>query len=487
MIRKFVLGSVTRRIFLITTGLLVMSALLIYLLLYFLLPSFYYQYKQNNLNKNVNIFVEKVKGESFKDVKAALERYSSENKDVICIVSDRKGTIVYTPSIYVPDEGNVSTVDEVPAIPVQSAVNITGQAEEKNQQSPSIYTIKEEVQLQEGGYQFTFYTYLYPIEEISRVLLSFSPYIIAIIIVISIVGSLFYSKILAKPLIDLNKVARRMAKLDFSQKSSIKSNDELGELSTTLNDLANNLQQTMIQLKNSNEMLKDDIKKERELDAKRRQFLTAISHDLKTPIAVVKGQLEGMLYNIGVYKDRDRYLQKSYETMNSMEGLVKEILELSRLESERLQLNKENANLSIMIERIIQEHEYFRYSKQLKVVKFIEKNLYYFSDTQLLKKVIQNILHNAYSYTQEGKEVYVSLYRRNDEIILEILNTGAYIEEEHLEHIFEPFYRTEKSRNRNTGGNGLGLFIVQQLLDAHKIQYSLKNTKKGVLFTICFK
>ncbi|WP_155590917.1 sensor histidine kinase [Lysinibacillus cavernae] len=487
---NFVQGSVTRKIFIITTLLLIISAFMIYLLLYFLLPQFYYKYKQDNLNDNVTMLVDQIEGKSFATVERILDKFTTKTKNVSLIVSDLEGNIVYLPSVYIPNNEKTKAVKSVPVLPVQPAKSNAEKNEEENkineQEVPSTYSVNKEIQLQEGKYHITFYSYLYPIDEITRVLSLFMPYVLAIIIVISIAGAIIYSKLLAKPLIKLNTVAKKMAKLDFSQKSTIDSKDELGELSTNLNNLSDNLQQTMIQLNNANDKLKDDIEKERELDAKRRQFLIAISHDLKTPITIIKGQLEGMLLNIGVFKNRDRYLQKSYETMNGMEALVIEILELSKLESEVLQLNKKNVNLTDLMQSILEELDYFSYAKQLKVVKSLEEDIYFSADQPLVKKGLSTIIHNAYSYTQEGKEVFISLQRQNSGSVLEVLNTGAHIHNDNLEHIFEPFYRIEKSRNRHTGGHGLGLFIAQQIFDAHKLQYSIQNTDDGVKFIIRF-
>lgn len=146
---------------------------------------------------------------------------------------------------------------------------------------------------QAGDYKLSVYSPVQPIDEASQVILMFLPYMSIVILGIAMIGAAIYSKLLSKPLIHLNQVASKMAQLDFTLPSTIRSKDELGELSSNLNILAGNLQTSMSELKQANEKLRDDIQKEREQEQKRREFVATISHELKTPITAVSGQLEG--------------------------------------------------------------------------------------------------------------------------------------------------------------------------------------------------
>nr|WP_277991705.1 HAMP domain-containing sensor histidine kinase [Clostridium botulinum] len=278
-----------------------------------------------------------------------------------------------------------------------------------------------------------------------------------------------------------------MAKLDFTKKCTVKGEDEIGELSQSLNDLSDNLRISMEELQRANEQLLDDILKEREIEKKRREFIATISHELKTPITILKGQIEGMLSNIGIYKDRDKYLKRNLEVLNDMEYMVKETLEISKLESQGFKPKKEQVSLSKIVEECIYNTSFISKRKNIFIDKNIKEDLFVCGDSKLLKKVVNNIITNAINHSPENEKVYASLYEERDEIILKIENTGIYIEENELKEIFKPFYRIEKSRNRKSGGSGLGLYIVKMILDAHNGKYSISNSEKGVEFKLCLK
>ena len=130
-----------------------------------------------------------------------------------------------------------------------------------------------------------------------------------------------------------------MSSLELDTRCSVKSNDEIGILASSLNNLSKNLSLSLNELKDKNIILKKEIEKEREIDKMRRDFFNAVSHELKTPITIIKGQLEGMIYNVGVYINRDKYLNRSLEVTQSMEKLIKEILTISRMESNNFKLD----------------------------------------------------------------------------------------------------------------------------------------------------
>jgi len=259
-----------------------------------------------------------------------------------------------------------------------------------------------------------------------------------------------------------------MINLDFDTKCNVDSKDELGQLSNSLNELSSKLQNTMNELTQANKKLQKDIEREREIEEQRKIFVATISHELKTPITAVKGQLEGMIYNIGSYKDRDRYLKRSFDIMEHMEKLVYEMMEIYKLENSKFEPNIQKMNISNMVYDISKSFEYFLISKNITIVNKIQDNLYINVDQQLIRKAISNVVNNAVKYSKEKEKVIIKLYEKDNNVILEVLNTGAYIDEEKITKVFEPFYRLEKSRNRNTGGSGLGLYIVKKILELKK-------------------
>lgn len=477
-------NRITFKIFYITTLLLVASALIIYLTLYFLLPSYYYNHKEATLHEGVNTLIEKIEPLTFTEAEPLLGDFVHEY-NVHLIIQNRAGFIIYFPT-NMDQKLNGEMNRGRNHVPFRQQVNRRFIEEELTRSE--VISISELVKFKNDlqQYQINVVAPLQPIDEASKVILMFLPYMTIAIIIISIIGAYLYSNIISKPLLKLNRTAKQMAQLDFSSKSEIASNDELGELSSNLNKLAKNLKINMDELQEANDQLKDDIQKEREQEEKRREFMATVSHELKTPITAVSGQLEGMIHQIGAYKDRDKYLQQSYEIMKDMERLVYEILDVSQLESFDFSPQIKTINLSNLLEKTVGNFLYFRDLKMLEFVTEIERELYIEADEKLMTKAIANVISNAVKYSGEGEKVFISLKKRDNVSELRVLNTGAHIDEKELQKIFQPFYRVEKSRNRKTGGSGLGLYIVKKILDIHQAEYSVTNDQKGVLFLIKF-
>jgi two-component system sensor histidine kinase VanS len=241
----------------------------------------------------------------------------------------------------------------------------------------------------------------------------------------------------------------------------------------------------MDELKQANTKLKSDIERERAQEANRREFIATISHELKSPITIISGQLEGMIYNIGNFKDRDKYLRQSYDITQEMKGLVNEMLDLSKLESFEVKANMKVINITNVVEYVIENQQYFIKEKNMKLVENLQEDLFLFLDEQLIKKAIMNVVNNAIKYSNQNETIIINLYKKND-IYLEVENTGANIDENLIQEIFKPFYRIEKSRNRHTGGSGLGLYIVKKILDLNNVKYRIENKKSSVKFTMIF-
>ena len=456
--------KITYKLFLITSLILFSFAILIYLAIYFFLPTFYEKYKTNELQIGLQELLEKSKHLSLQEATPLLDQYANKNNAMLFIES-KNGTIVY-PFFLITDEDII----------IQKSRNIM---------SEDSYSTVQEIQFYDGTYTLHVQATLQPIDEASKVLIRFLPYISLIVIVTGIGSAYLSSKLITRPILYINQSAHKMANLDFSEKIEVRSNDELGELSKNLNDMSVNLQQTMFDLQKANHQLKSDIEKEREIETKRREFFATVAHELKTPLTVIKGYVEGMLYNIGPYRDRDKYLKENYQIVERMEKIVREILSVSKLESSTLKPTFEEVNLSELIFSITKSLDFFAIQKNIQIIQDIESNLFVSTDCNLLEKACKNIIHNAIMYSPSGEKVFIQLTKNPQQpnILFQVINTGVQINEVDIQQIFQPFYRVEKSRNRNTGGSGLGLFIVKQIFAALSITYTMKNLEQNVIFS----
>ena len=315
------------------------------------------------------------------------------------------------------------------------------------------------------------------------ILLKLIPLIAAVILLISIIGAVICSRYYSKPLVGISNVAKRMTALDMTWKCDVRRKDEIGVLASSLNEMSQQLSNALDSLQAANEQLQKDIEREREQEKQRIDFFTSVSHELKTPIAIIKGQLEGMIHQVGPYKDRNTYLRRCLKTTNDMEALVKEILSAARMGGSDFHLERTDLDISRMVEKACQKFRGRMEDKGMELLRNIQADFHYEGNGQLIEKVFSNVLSNAVTYSPMGAAVTVSL----QDGVFSVENTGVHIDEEDLAQLFTPFYRIDKSRNRNSGGSGLGLYIVKIILDHHEVSYSMENTENGVQFTAVFR
>ena len=274
-----------------------------------------------------------------------------------------------------------------------------------------------------------------------------------------------------------------MAKLDFDNYIEVDGQDEISELSTSLNYMSKNLKETLEELERVNLKLTEDIERERNIEKERREFIGVISHELKTPITVISGQLEGMIYGIGKYKDRDKYLKESFNVTQNMRELVQELLQLTEKENSMVKCKKEYVNLTNLINEIAYELKYFIEEKSINIQIDLEKDIIVEGDSNLIKKAFTNIIKNAITHTPRGEHIII----KGELHKITVENTGVTIEKNQLAKVFDAFYRVDKSRNRKTGGTGLGLYIVKTIFDKHgNIKYKMNSKENSVEFVVEF-
>ena len=312
------------------------------------------------------------------------------------------------------------------------------------------------------------------------------PILSVTILLVSVIAAFFYTWYMTKPIKKISKLSKQMADMNFSGLCPTNRTDEIGVLSHSLNDLSKKLAAALSDLQEANQKLQADIDMERRLEKQRVEFFAAASHELKTPITIIKGQLQGMLYQVGRYKDRETYLAQSLEITDTLGKMVQELLTISRLDTPGYTCKKSNLNLSNLINDRLTAFEDLFMQKDLTVEQSISPEVYILGDMQLLQKALDNLLGNAAAYSEAGNQIIVKLWEENEKVNLTIENTGAHIPDEAISKLFEPFYRVDQSRNRQTGGTGLGLYIVKTILNLHEAKIEVANTLQGVIVSTQF-
>lgn len=319
-------------------------------------------------------------------------------------------------------------------------------------------------------------------EAIQRTL----PALCAVVLSGSVISAFFYAWYITAPVKKVSKLSGQMADMDFSGFCPVGRTDEIGVLSESLNTLSRKLEATLSELREANQKLQADIDMERRLEKQRIEFFAAASHELKTPVTIIKGQLQGMLYRVGRYKDRETYLAQSLEMTDTLGTMVQDLLTISRLGTPGYTCQKSRLDPGSLIRDRLTAFEDLFMQKDLTVEPSISPEVSISGDPQLLQKALDNLLGNAAAYSEAGNQVIVRLWEEHETACLTIENTGAHIPDEAIPQLFEAFYRADPSRNRQTGGTGLGLYIVKTILDLHGAEIEIANTDRGVIVSVQF-
>ena len=335
-----------------------------------------------------------------------------------------------------------------------------------------------------GGFALVAEGTFQPAYRVLNIIFALQQQILIAIFFVSILIATLFSLYLARPIVRLSKESKKLSELEFDESLKINRRDEIGTLSSNLNFMSYKLKHTLDDLQTANERLKREMEREREQERQRRNLFASISHELKTPITILKGEIGGMIDQVGAYKDRDSYLESAYGWTETLEKLVSEILTISRLEGEKMRLNLVEFDISALLTEICHTHQSLADNQKISFEQEIDTKLMIKADESQLQIAISNVINNAIFYTQPDHVVAVVLKREEKFATLVVTNTGAHIMEDELKNLFDPFYRVDKSRNRHTGGSGLGLFIVKNILELHGFEYGIENIEEGVQFVI---
>lgn len=279
-----------------------------------------------------------------------------------------------------------------------------------------------------GGKSYTIVAYANAgaVEQVTGIFPRVFPYVLVIILVISVLVAFFYSIFLAKPIVDISNVSKRMTALDMTWRCNISRSDEIGVLAENLNDMAVRLDTALNDLQTANSKLQEDIDKEREQDKRPRDFFSAISHELKTPVTILKGELDGMILNVGKFKDRDKYLLEAYQTTDSIEKLVREILTLAKLDTISLDLRE--ISLTPLVEECCQTHYAMAQNKHIEINSNIDNGMFICADKEQMRTVLSNIIGNAVKHSPEKSFVDIRMTDKT----LSIENSGVHINTDEL-------------------------------------------------------
>lgn len=306
------------------------------------------------------------------------------------------------------------------------------------------------------------------------------------LVVAGIIAS-FISRKFTNPILQLNDIANKMAKLDFSKKYRITdTEDEINELGRSINTMSDKLEATIKELQKNNIELEKDIEEKSKIDEMRKQFISDVSHELKTPIALIQGYAEGLIENVNSDEEsRKFYAEVILDETNKMDKLVKQLLELMKLEYGKREFDNEKFNINELINEVLRKCSVMINEKNIKVYFENKEPIYVYADEFYMDQIITNYLTNAIKHAEEVEKetkIEIKVEKVSNKIRVSVFNTGENIPEEDLQRIWGRFYKLDSSRNRQDGGSGIGLALVKAIMNNYQNEYGVKNKKNGVEF-----
>lgn len=303
-------------------------------------------------------------------------------------------------------------------------------------------------------------------------------YHLQIIILAFIIGSsmaFIFSKAMVSPILELKEITQKISKLDFGRKFEENRTDEIGELGEAINKMGETLEKNIDEINRVNLKLMEDIEKEKKIDKLRKEFVACVSHELKTPIAIIQGYAQGLMENVANEEDRNFYCEVIIEESYKMDSLVKELLLISQIEAGYFKMQIEKNNIYQMVNDIID-----KYSTKAVKIKYIgNKDVMAYCDEKYLDRVLDNLIGNAIKYTTGTSPVTVKIEEEESKCKVIVGNESEHLTDKDLETIWNPFVRLDSAIGKE--GHGLGLAIVAGILENHKSRYGVYISEGNIV------
>lgn len=334
-----------------------------------------------------------------------------------------------------------------------------------------------------SGISFIMRTPIESIRESARIAQRFFTYVGVVGAIAGGIIMWFASRKITEPILELNHISERMVHLDFEVKYHRKSHNEIDLLGENMNKLSSSLEQAISELKTANNELQKDIEKKEQIDEMRKEFLSNVSHELKTPIALIQGYAEGL--KEGVNDDpesREFYCEVIMDEAAKMNNMVKKLLTLNQLEFGNDRVNMERFDIVTLIKNYMQSAGILIKQNQIRVRMENYMPIFVWADEFKTEEVFMNYFSNAVNHCDGEKIIDIKLEQRNGKVRVSVFNTGMPIPEDAVSHIWEKFYKVDKARTREYGGSGVGLSIVKAIMESMNQKFGVVNFDNGVQF-----
>lgn len=419
------------------------------------------------------------------DLKTELKKIAYKNNFDILIKTDTNLIIFTSDREFLSSTYILKDINEIKSKSIEeneTKINVKVTTDEVNNISYMFLT-----GILDNGYVLYIRMPISPIEESVKISNTVLLMIGGITLVVAGIIASFISRKFTNPILQLNDIANKMAKLDFSKKYRITdTEDEINELGRSINTMSDKLEATIKELQKNNIELEKDIEEKSKIDEMRKQFISDVSHELKTPIALIQGYAEGLIENVNSDEEsRKFYAEVILDETNKMDKLVKQLLELMKLEYGKREFDNEKFNINELINEVLRKCSVMINEKNIKVYFENKEPIYVYADEFYMDQIITNYLTNAIKHAEEVEKetkIEIKVEKVSNKIRISVFNTGENIPEEDLQRIWGRFYKLDSSRNRQDGGSGIGLALVKAIMNNYQNEYGVKNKKNGVEF-----
>ena len=487
---KNALNSVRIKLFITLSLVVLMIIMFLIVVNNFIFGEFYLYQKRQALKSVYEIVNNHYNGATQNDLESQLEKIAIQNNFDILIRNNQNV------SIYTSSKDFFSTYGQMSEMTNRFNTN-NGEIIEEGEN----FTIKKLkdtkngityillASILENGYQLYVRIPITSIQESVRISNNFLCLIAGFTILIAAVIVSYVSRRFTDRILELNKIAKKMANLDFSHKYiGTNADDEINNLGKSINLMSDKLEKTINQLRETNLELEKDIEEKSKIDEMRKSFISDVSHELKTPIALIQGYSEGLLENVNTDdENRKFYAEVILDETNKMDKLVKQLLELMKIEYGKREFEDKVFNIVEVEKEVVRKSQVMLDEKQIEVEFKTPEEINVFVDDFYIEQVITNYITNAIKHVTEingEKKIIIEniVDVEKNKVRIGVFNTGKNITEEHITRIWNRFYKVDESRTRQDGGTGIGLSLVKAIMSNYKNGYGVVNKKNGVEF-----
>lgn len=487
---KKAINSVRIKLFMTLSFVILLIILFLILVNNFVFGQFYIYSKTRALKSVYGVVNNYYKGEQVINLEVQLERIAINNNFDILIKNNENV------NVYTSNKDFFSTLGQMKEMTSRFNSNL-GEILEKgeNFNIKKIKDTKNDITYillsatLDNGYLLYIRIPITSIQESVKISNNFLYLMAGFAILIAAVIVSYVSRKFGDPIAELNDIAKKMSNLDFSHKYRItNADDEINNLGKSINSMSDKLEKTIKQLRNTNIELEKDVEEKSQIDEMRKSFISDVSHELKTPIALIQGYSEGLLENVNSDEEsRKFYAEVILDETNKMDRLVKQLLELMKLEYGKREFEDKSFNIVELEKEVMRKSQVILEEKQVEILWETVDEINVFADDFYIEQVISNYITNAMKHVKEVEgEKYIKIENvvdiEKNKVRVKVFNTGDKIAEENIARIWNRFYKIDTSRNREDGGTGIGLSFVKAIMNNYGNRYGVINQENGVEF-----